>query len=68
MKRAFVPKTFAARTFCCAALAGRKTMTTYRAAEGQISGAGAAVGDCFQPGATIGQDYHSGATAGFCNG
>jgi hypothetical protein len=58
MKRTFSPKTFAARSFRCASLAGAAVLGPYRTAKAQLAGTGAVAG----------KDFHTGATTGQCNG
>lgn len=56
MKRTFTPKTFAARSFRCATLAGPAVLGPYRTANAQAACAGAVAGKDFHAGATIGQN------------
>jgi hypothetical protein len=68
MKLTFALKTFAAKSFRCAALAGPVALGRYFAVDAQAACTGALAGKDFHTGAAIGQDYHTGTTAGLCNG
>ena len=68
MKLTFALKTFGAKSFRCATLAGPVVLGPYFAVSAQTACTGALAGKDFHTGAAIGQDYHTGTTAGLCNG
>jgi hypothetical protein len=68
MKRTFALKTFAARTFLPATLAGPVEIKIFHTDCQAMFMAGAVVAQNFHCGAKIGQTYHSGATTGISHG
>jgi len=68
MKLTFAAKTFSARTFRSATLAGPVVLKIFKPVRAAMFVAGAVVGRCFHTGADIGQHFQAGATAGMTHG
>jgi hypothetical protein len=68
MKRTFILKSFGARSFLSAALAGPARIKIFQLERTATFVTGATAGQHFHTGAKIGQHYHTGATAGTSHG